>query len=189
MWKKKSFYWCSFGFSGERHRRLFYKVFELFWHSGICQKYPEQWKWLPVGTDLEKSWPYNVDYHIIKGKNTYLNVMKNMPQCLKSCQWFVMRGVFCFHAPYNVVCSSCDPAAHRPCHLVLCPPCRGHLVSHMEGTGRTPQLAASPLKHSFCLHVSLWMDHCPSSKRDRDKIFSVSIPVMFNQSLRQIYEV
>lgn len=29
----------------------------------------------------------------------------------------------------------------------------------------------------------------PPSKRDRDKIFSVSIPVMFNQSLRQIYEV
>lgn len=98
-------------------------------------------------------------------------------------------GLLFSRPPYNVVCSSCDPAAHRPCHLVLCPPRWGHLVSHMEGTGRTPQLAASPLKHSFCLRVSHWMDHCPSAKRDRDKIFSVSILVMFNQPLRQIYEV
>lgn len=98
-------------------------------------------------------------------------------------------GSSAFHAHYNVVCSSCDPAAHRPCHLVLCPPLWGHLVSHMEGTGWTPQLAASSLKHSFCLCVPQWMDHCPGAKRDEDKIFSVSIPVMFNQSLRQIYEL
>lgn len=65
-----------------------------------------------------------------------------------------MQGGGRFHAPYDVVCSSCDPAAHRPCHLALCASYWGHLVSHMEGTGQTPQLAASPLKHSFCLCVS-----------------------------------
>lgn len=114
---------------------------------------------------------------------------KEICPCFKSHLWFVTGGFLFSRPSYNVVCSSCDPAAHRPCHLVLCPSRWGHLVSHMEGTGRTPQLAASPLKHSFCLRVSHWMDHCPAAKRDRDKIFSVSILVMFNQPLRQIYEV
>lgn len=101
----------------------------------------------------------------------------------------VPGGPVHFHAPYNVVCSSCDPEAHRPCHLALCPHHWGHLASHMEGTDWTPQLAASPLKRFLCPGVSPWMDHCTSTKGDWDKIFSVSILVMFNQSLRQIYEL
>lgn len=56
-----------------------------------------------------------------------------------------------------------------------------HLVSHMEGTARISSLAASPLKHFFC--VSPWIPAIVwGRKRPTDKIPSVSIHSMFNQA-------
>lgn len=84
IWKKKSFYLCFFM---RRHSRVLQNYW-VIWALGQLLKMSSAVKWLPVGTDLEKSRSYSVDYHVI----IYfprLNIMKNMPQCLKSCQYFI----------------------------------------------------------------------------------------------------
>jgi len=156
---------------------------------------------------VNSSKPFIIFLKVKKKKKTfpiirlcsYLNISlspqwkKNLPQCFKSCWCFISDegGLLLFTPPMMLFARPCDPAARRPCHLVLCvplpssPPRRGHLASHMEGTSpEAPRLDTHlPLNTPFlsaCLPP--WMGpHCPSSKRDRDKIFSVSIPVMFNQ--------
>ena len=65
----------------------------------------------------------------------------------------------------------------------------GHLASHMEGLAELLSAMRLPLNTLFVPVSHREWTIVRHPKGDLDKIFSVSVLVMFNQSPRQIYEV